>query len=80
MPQQIEIDSPTETRDDLVRIAEVRRIAGGISHATVYRWIAAGRFPAPYKPTSHTSVWKRGEIEDWRARLAQGVDSNRGAA
>ena len=79
MPQQIKTEPPIQSRDDLIRIAEVRRIAGGISHATIYRWIASGQFPAPYKPTSHTSVWKRGEIEDWRGRLAQNVEPRRGA-
>jgi len=69
---------PDESRNDLIRLPEVRRIAGGVSAATIYRWIAEQRFPAPYKPTSHTSLWKRGEIQEWSTRLAQAVGSDRG--
>ena len=75
MTQQTEHNHPTDSRDDLIRIAEARRIAGGVSPATIYRWIAQGRFPAPYKPTSHTSFWKRGEIQEWKARLSQGTQA-----
>ena len=71
---------PDESRNDLIRLPEVRRIAGGVSPATIYRWIAERRFPAPYKPTTHTSVWKRGEIECWKAELSHEGDPNRGAA
>ena len=73
MSQENAIPSQPESPDDLIRIADVRRIAGGVSPATVYRWIAEGHFPAPYKPTSHTSFWKRGEIQEWKARLSQGT-------
>jgi len=72
-------DSQGGSPEDLLRVADVRRIAGGVSNATIYRWIAEGRFPAPYKPTSHTSVWKRGEIERWKAELSRDDDSTLGA-
>lgn len=75
MSQPIERSRSTELPDDLIRITEARRIAGGVSPATIYRWIAEGHFPAPYKPTSRTSFWKRGEIQEWKARLSQGTQA-----
>ena len=80
MPQQTELDLTTKSRNDLIRISEVCQIAGGVSAATIYRWIADERFPGPYKPTTHTSLWKRGEIEDWKIDLSRLGESDRGAA
>lgn len=46
----------------------------GVSRATLYRWIAAGEFPAPVKLSARTSAWPRRAVADWQAqREAQAV-------
>lgn len=43
----------------------------GISTPTVWRWVKAGRLPAPRKAGPNTTVWSVGELR--RAREAQEV-------
>ena len=48
----------------LCRLPEVtERVA--LSHDTIEREIAAGRFPAPYYPTKAVRVWRSDEIDAW---------------
>lgn len=40
----------------------------GVSRATLYRWIAAGDFPAPTKLSARTSAWPRRAVAAWLAQ------------
>ena len=43
----------------------------GLSRATIYTMIRAGRFPAPIKIGTRASAWSSKEIDEWQAgRLA----------
>lgn len=61
--------------DDLPDSASVRlpvvAALNGISAPTVWRWVKAGRLPAPRKAGPNTTVWSVGELR--RAREAQEV-------
>lgn len=41
----------------------------GVSKATIYRWIADGRFPAPIKLGPNTSAWKTTDLEAFESSL-----------
>jgi len=59
--------------DDLPDSASVRlpvvAALNGISAPTVWRWVKAGRIPAPKKLGPNTTAWNVGELR--RARKAQ---------
>lgn len=40
----------------------------GVSRATIYRWVAAGEFPAPVKLSARTSAWPRRAVAAWKAQ------------
>ena len=40
----------------------------GKSRPTIYRWVAAGEFPAPYK-IGGSSLWKMSEYVEWAENL-----------
>ncbi|MFC5490619.1 helix-turn-helix transcriptional regulator [Dokdonella soli] len=40
----------------------------GISQATLYRWVAAGQFPAPVRLHTRTTAWAADEIDRWMAQ------------
>jgi predicted DNA-binding transcriptional regulator AlpA len=37
----------------------------GTSCATIWRWAAAAKLPAPVRPTSGTTRWRQTDIERW---------------
>ncbi len=41
----------------------------GISRATIYRLIKAGKFPAPYSLNTGAVRWKQSDITAWQASL-----------
>jgi len=43
-----------------------------ISRATIYRLVAAGKFPAPIRVGFRRVAWRRQDLEDW---LRRGVES-----
>jgi predicted DNA-binding transcriptional regulator AlpA len=49
--------------DELLDCDTVCRLFGSIHSATLYRGIAAGRYPAPIKIGPNTSRWLRSECE-----------------
>jgi len=63
--------------DDLPDSASVRlpvvAALNGISAPTVWRWVKAGRLPAPRKTGPNVTVWSVGELR--RARDAQEVSA-----
>ncbi len=48
---------------DLLDLKEVCRLFGGLDPSTIYRGIAAKRYPAPIKVGPNTSRWLRSECE-----------------
>ncbi len=56
---------------------EVKHREGGISDTTLWRWIRAGRFPAPvYTPGGHRR-WLLSDIQAWEANLATAREAAR---
>lgn len=57
----------------LLRLTDVQAVVGGVSRATIYRWVDNGKFPAPLKPSGGVNLWKRSDIDRWIASLEQGT-------
>jgi excisionase family DNA binding protein len=63
-------DAPNPAAADRALLLNAPAVAAalGVNVATVYRWGAAGRIPAPVKIGGATR-WSRSELEEWiRAR------------
>ncbi len=43
-----------------------------VSPATVWRWVANGEFPAPFKLGANTTVWDAAKVEQFLAQRAGG--------
>lgn len=43
-----------------------------VSPATIWRWVAEGTFPAPFKLGPNTTVWDLDQIEAYLAQKAAG--------
>ncbi len=56
--------------DFLLRRKEVERIAG-ISRASIYRLIKAGKFPAPVNLGTGAVRWKQSDIIAWQSSLTK---------
>lgn len=59
------------------RISEVASSKGKkglvpVSPATVWRWVAEGKFPAPFKLGANTTVWDLDQVEQFLAKRAGG--------
>lgn len=52
--------------------------ATGMKRATVYREIAAGRFPEPVRLGPNTVAFYEDEIAEWLSTRPRGTDSVRG--
>lgn len=63
MPDNPKIEQP----EDLIQAAEVRRIFGGISDMSLWRWLAdpALDFPKPIK-IARRRFWRSSEIAAWQ--------------
>jgi prophage regulatory protein len=59
--------------ESLLRLTDVQSVVGGVSRATIYRWVDNGKFPAPLKPSGGVNLWKRSDIDRWIASLEQGT-------
>ncbi len=60
--------SPVMRARMLIRLAEACELIG-VSRSTVYKWVAAGRFPAPVRVSERAIRWRVDEIEAWREAL-----------
>lgn len=60
------------TPDSYLRERELRSHVP-LSHSTLWREVAAGRFPAPIKLTERATAWKWGDVLVW-------LEERRGAA
>jgi prophage regulatory protein len=62
--------SPLQDRpDDLLTIHDVLHRTK-LSRPTIYRYIAAKRFPAPLKLSAGAVRWRRGDLDAWQAHLS----------
>jgi len=48
----------------------------GISKATIWRWKAAGTFPAAFKLSAGSTRWRLADIEEWENTLQVGLMSD----
>lgn len=46
-----------------------------VSPATLWRWVAEGKFPAPFKLGANTTVWDAEKVEQFLAQRAGGQQS-----
>lgn len=61
----------------ILRLAHVLERTGIRAKSTVYRWIRAGRFPAPVRLGPGLIGWPEHEVEAWlRERLNERVDGS----
>ena len=44
-----------------------------VSPATVWRWVAEGKFPKPFKLGANVTVWDMDAVDSWIARQSEGV-------
>ena len=44
-----------------------------VSPATVWRWVAEGRFPKPFKLGANVTVWDMDAVDSWIAQQSKGV-------
>jgi prophage regulatory protein len=61
-----------------IRIKELASVPGSpgrlpVSPATLWRWIAAGKFPRPFKLGDRITVWDAGEVEAFLASQQAGA-------
>lgn len=61
-------DGRTAIGECLVRLPIVVAKVG-VAKSTLYKLIAEGKFPQPYRISSRLSVWDLGEIEAWIAQV-----------
>ena len=59
-------DDSQATINRCVRIREVKAMTG-MSHSTIYKYIAAGQFPKPIKLGLRMAAWRVSTIEAWIA-------------
>lgn len=50
----------------LIRLPEVQHRVG-LGRSTIYRWMAAGKFPKPVQLGSYAVAWTEDEVEAWIA-------------
>ena|ERR1022692_2706004 len=52
----------------LLRASEIRKIIG-ISHSTLYSWLADGAFPRPVRISARSVRWRSDDVIAWRDGL-----------
>ncbi len=50
--------------ESLLTIESVAKLTA-LCRATIYRWVAAGRFPRPIQLGPRTVRWKSAEVDAW---------------
>lgn len=54
----------TPATDRYIRLPEVLHLVP-IARATVWQWVASGRFPQPVRLGSRCTVWRLSEVMSW---------------
>ena len=59
----------------LAQLASTKRNPGllPVSPATIWRWVANGHFPKPFKLSPATTVWDAAEVAQWIENQREGV-------
>lgn len=55
----------------LISAKEVLKLTGYKSRTTLWRRVRAGDFPKPIALSSHSTRWKKNEVEDWIRALPE---------
>lgn len=50
-----------------VRQAQIIPAVVPVSHATLWRWVRQGKFPAPVKLGPQVTAWRVGDLRNWMA-------------
>lgn len=61
MERTVPTSSPSAP-DRIVRLPEVKHLLGGVSSASVYRWMQRGLFPRPQKIGMRAVGWKLSDV------------------
>lgn len=56
---------------NLISAKEVLKLTGYKSRTTLWRRVRAGDFPKPVALSSHSTRWKKNEVEDWIKALPE---------
>jgi len=56
---------------NLITAKEVLKLTGYKSRTTLWRRVRAGDFPKPVALSSHSTRWKKTEVEDWIEALPE---------
>lgn len=56
---------------NLISAKEVLKLTGYKSRTTLWRRVRAGDFPKPIALSSHSTRWKKNEVEDWIEALPE---------
>ena len=46
-----------------------------VSPATVWRWVAEGKFPKPFKLGANVTVWDMDAVDSWIGRQSEGASA-----
>jgi len=57
-------------RPAILRLPEVMRMTG-LGRSTIYRLLAAGRFPPPVQLSVRAVGWRRSDVDNWTAERPQ---------
>jgi prophage regulatory protein len=71
----VPLPSAGESDSILLRLPQVRRAAGNLSRATIYRGVKAGTFPPPLKIGARASAWRWGDVRAWLDAKVPAVSS-----
>lgn len=52
-------------RPKLIRAVPLRKMLGGISYTTLWRWVKKRNFPKPIKIGEKCVAWHLDEVDDW---------------
>lgn len=53
-----------------LRLRQVIGSVAPVSSATIWRWVASGRFPKPVKLSGRVTAWRCEDIRAWLAQQA----------
>jgi len=72
MHESIEYSAAQPRDDDLVTAREVRRMFGGVSEMTIWRWMRSEtvRFPQPVQ-INNKNYWLLGDLRRFRERCTK---------
>lgn len=62
MERTVSTSTSPSAPDRLIRLPEVKRLLGGVSTASVYRWMQHGLFPRPQRIGMRAVGWKLSDV------------------